>query len=102
MARTRGRPAEHNPLVCDGLEFPHALDAKIHGVRRSVSLLLEKGHPHAKRYAVSTVHLEADICSKRENRVYKTMASLFYAAGVDVVSGGKVLPETLKGMEDGE
>jgi len=102
-----GRPRKpdagsRNPLIHAGYEFPHAADVAVFRLRSDVSLLLEKGHTAARRYPASFAMLEADICRKRENGQYKTLASLVYAAGATIMAGGDTLAKTLKELDSGE
>ena len=70
-----------------------------------VSLLLEKGHPHARRYPWGMLCDEARIATERENAMLTTRTLLFQAA-LGTVYGGKKgatrFMETIKRLIDGD
>lgn len=82
------------------------------GVRKQVSLLLAHGHPHALRYPVSMVFVEASIVASRIGVQMATQTSLLKMAlssipNMNVKPAGttraaKELAELLKDMLDGE
>lgn len=56
------------------------------GIRRQVSLLIEHGHVHARRYPLGMVMDEAKIAVERVNNGYATQAVLLQSAVSGVIS----------------
>lgn len=69
-------------------------------LRRQVSLLLERGHVHARQYPIAVVWSEARIVRQRDAQRLVAEATAMHSAVSAVLAGPKEFKETLKRISD--
>ena len=69
-------------------------------LRRQVSLLLERGHVHARQYPIAVVWSEARIVRQRDAQQLITEATAMHSAIGAVLAGPKEFEKMLKRISD--
>lgn len=73
-------------------------------MREQVSLLLSEGHPHARRYPLATLWLEAQIVMRRHNQRFVTESLLMQGCIGTIMNGkkgSKHYQEMIRKLSDG-